>query len=72
MENPHHWKFSLIFLGSFHNYKSFEDCTKIPCFIDDMNDVENCAKLNWDKEKMDGQSWPFNVTLHKIIQNSFF
>ncbi len=66
MENPHHWKFSS------QNFEQFlEYCTKISCFIDDMNYVEkNIVQMNWVKEEMDGQSWPSNVTLHKIIQNS--
>jgi hypothetical protein len=75
---------SLVFevLSSFQNYKFCEDCTKIPCFIDrehskvdrrhlyEWCEKKYCAELSWDEEEMDGQSWPSNVTLHKIMWNS--
>jgi hypothetical protein len=36
-----------------------------------MNDVEIVlCKFDWNEEEINGQSWPSNLTLHKIIQNS--
>jgi len=75
---------SLVFkvLSTFQNYKFCEDCTKIPCFIDSEHSKVDrrhlcewygkkyCAEPSWDEEEMDGQSWPSNVTLHKIMCNS--
>jgi hypothetical protein len=75
---------SLVFkvLDTFQNCKFVKDCTKIPLFIYYTNSKVNrrhlyewCeknyfAKLSWDEEEMDDQNWPFNVTLHKTIQNS--